>query len=95
MLLMYMCRPEGMSAEEAAVIVLFSMELSPREASLSVLTNATLRNHQAATIPAEHVKYFGPYVYLLMQSLKKMPALKSNVVYKGVQYDLSNNEEYG
>jgi hypothetical protein len=56
-------RPAGMSDEKAAVIVLYTMELNPREASLNVLTNLALRNHQSGAADEENIKCFGAFVF--------------------------------
>ena len=83
-----------MSINDAALLILFSMELQPRSASLNVMTNTCLRNYFSSTISLEEVRYYVPFIKLLSNALQRMPQLVSNVVYKAVHADLSGNEEF-
>lgn len=77
---------DGLSFEESASIMLYSMEWTPQEQSLYYILNATLRSQNRR----ELVPWF-PFLRLLISALAKLPSLPSQTIYRGIKMDLSNN----
>lgn len=74
---------EGLTVDESAAIMLYSMEYQPRENSLYVILNNTLR-----TEDQEKLKPWDLYLKLFVTSLEKLPSV-SRTIYRGVKMDLS------
>ena len=92
-------RPEGLLLEDAAIIVLYTMELHPREASLCKLVNSALREYhdlfeQSVSNAIDKLRPFASFIWLLNTALQKLPPLDSKVVYKGVSANFSDSDEY-
>jgi len=85
-----------MTLDEIASIVLYTMEANPREQSLYFAMNKALRD-----MDRTGVKPWRDYIWLLMNSLKKLPASKIMNVVRGAKcpfdkigMDLSAGDEF-
>jgi len=74
---------EGLTTNESAAIMLYSMEWQPREKSFYIILNNTLR-----TEDQEKLKPWDLYLKLFVTSLEKLPSV-SQTIYRGVKMDLS------
>ncbi|CAF3476949.1 unnamed protein product [Rotaria sp. Silwood1] len=75
---------DGLTINESASIMLYSMEWKPKENSFNLILNRTLRDENR-----DRLKPWLLYLKLFMKSLSKLPSLHC-YVYRGVQIDLSN-----
>ena len=72
-----------MSADEAAALVLYTMEETPREQSLYFLMNQALRSMNRGSV---HVwKHF---IWLQLNAMKKLPPPETQDVYRGIKFEL-------
>ena len=76
---------EGLSVDEIAAIKLYTLPLDPEEATIYFIVNKALRAEIRAS-----VKPFAPFIWLLMQALRKAPKFSGTLVYRGVNQDLSS-----
>ncbi|CAF1072226.1 unnamed protein product [Rotaria sordida] len=74
---------DGLTIDESASIMLYSMEWQPREKSLYVILNSTLRAEDR-----EKIQPWELYIKLFVSSLEKLPSI-SRTIYRGVKLDLS------
>ncbi|CAF1276825.1 unnamed protein product [Rotaria sp. Silwood1] len=74
---------DGLTIDESASIMLYSLEWEPREKSLYVMLNSTLRAEDR-----EKIKPWELYIKLFVSSLEKLPSI-SRTIYRGVKMDLS------
>ncbi|CAF0809889.1 unnamed protein product [Adineta ricciae] len=74
---------EGLTTDESAAIMLYSMEWQPREKSFYIILNNTLR-----TEDQEKLKPWDLYLKLFVTALEKLPST-SQTIYRGVKMDLS------
>ncbi|CAF1234383.1 unnamed protein product [Didymodactylos carnosus] len=74
---------EGLTTDESAAIMLYSMEWQPREKSFYIILNNTLRSEDQ-----EKLKPWDLYIKLFVTSLEKLPSA-SQTIYRGVKSDLS------
>jgi NAD:arginine ADP-ribosyltransferase len=73
---------EGLTIDQSASIMLYSLEWSPREASFYYALNNLLR-----AVDRDKLKPWFLYLKLLIYSLSKLPA-SLRIVYRGVKEDL-------
>ncbi|CAF5145645.1 unnamed protein product, partial [Rotaria sp. Silwood1] len=73
---------DGLSSDESASIILYTMEWEPYEKSFYVILNSTLR----ATI-REQLRPWFLYLRLVINALEKLPST-TRTVYRGVKADL-------
>ncbi|CAF1013724.1 unnamed protein product [Adineta steineri] len=76
--------PDGLTRDESAAIMLYSMEWEPHEECLSFALNAALR-----TEDRKELKPWFSYLKLILTALEKLPSTPSNV-FRGMNLDLSN-----
>ena len=75
---------DGLTVNESASIMLYSMEWTPKEDSFSRILNKTLRNENR-----EPLKPWYLYLRLFMKALAKLPSIHC-YVYRGVAGDFSD-----
>ena len=75
---------DDLTVNESASIMLYSLEWEPKEYSLNLILNRTLRDENR-----EKLKPWFLYLKLFMKSLSKLPSIHC-YVYRGIQTDLSN-----
>lgn len=80
---------DGLTFDESASIMLYTMHWQTEEDSFSLLLNRALRD-----VNRERVKPWLLYLKLFMHSLAKLPSLHCHV-YRGVQSDLSGEYPLG
>ena len=80
---------DGLTSNESASIMLYSMEWTPRENSFSRILNKALRHEDR-----EGLKPWYPYLKLFMKALSKLPSINC-YVYRGVQGDFSDEYVQG
>jgi hypothetical protein len=80
---------DGLTINESASIMLYSMQWQPKEQSLSLILNRTLRDENR-----EELKPWFLYLKLFMKSLSKLPSIQC-YVYRGVPMDLSQQYPQG
>ncbi|CAF3544585.1 unnamed protein product [Rotaria sp. Silwood1] len=73
---------DGLTPDESASIMLYSMEWEPRENSFYVILNNSLRAEDS-----EKIKPWELYIKLFVASLEKLPTI-SKTIYRGVKRDL-------
>ena len=86
------CEPvpaDGLTQEESAAIVLYTMEWEPHEQCLYFALNSTLR-----TEDRRKLKPWFSYLRLLLTALVKIPSTR-HFVYRGVKMDLSKHYPVG
>ncbi|CAF4174453.1 unnamed protein product, partial [Adineta steineri] len=76
--------PDGLTRDESASIMLYSMDWEPNEECLSFALNAALR-----TEDRKELKPWFSYLKLLLTALEKLPSTSCNVV-RAMNLDLSN-----
>ncbi|CAF1395919.1 unnamed protein product [Adineta steineri] len=81
--------PDGLTQDESASIMLYSMEWEPHEKCLYFALNATLR-----TEDRQNLKSWFSYLKLILTALEKLPSTPC-YVYRGVKLDLSNQYTEG
>ena len=69
-----------MTLDDAASIVLYTMEEEPRETSLYYVLNAALRSQDRA-----QVRPWRDFIWLLMHALKKLPVASEQTVFRGAK----------
>ncbi|CAF1282220.1 unnamed protein product [Adineta ricciae] len=74
---------DGLTSDESASIMLYSLEWDPRETSFYIILNNTLR-----TEDQEQLKPWNLYLKLFICALEKLPPV-SKTIYRGVKMDLS------
>jgi len=74
---------DGLTTNESASIMLYSMEWEPKEYSLNLTLNRTLRDENR-----DRLKPWFLYLKLFMKSLSKLPSIHC-YVYRGCQMNLS------
>ncbi|CAF3281854.1 unnamed protein product [Rotaria socialis] len=80
---------DGLTLNESASIMLYSIDWKPQENSFNLILNRTLRDENR-----ERLKPWYLYLKLFMKSLSKLPSIHC-YVYRGVQIDLSNEYPQG
>ncbi|CAF1274980.1 unnamed protein product [Rotaria sordida] len=80
---------DGLTTDESASIMLYTMEWQPYEKSFYVILNAALR---AAN--REYLKPWFSYLRLIIHALQKLPSTH-HVVYRGVKSDFSTEYSRG
>lgn len=80
---------DGLTINESASIMLYSMEWEPKELSLNFIFNKTLRDENRNRLEPWFL-----YLKLLMKSLSKLPSIHC-YVYRAVPMDLSNEYPQG
>ncbi|CAF0743754.1 unnamed protein product [Adineta steineri] len=76
--------PDGLTQDESASIILYSMEWEPYEKCLYFALNATLR-----TEDRRKLKPWFSYLKLILTALEKLPSTRCHV-FRGVKLDLTN-----
>jgi len=74
---------DGLTSDESASIMIYTMEWEPYEKSFYVILNTALRG-----VNREAVKPWFSYLRLVINALQKLPAT-DHVVYRGVKTDLT------
>ena len=69
-----------MSDDEAAAVVLYTMEAIPREQSLYYLMNAALRSMDRGG-----VREWRDFIWLLLNGMRKIPSNGERSVYRGIK----------
>jgi hypothetical protein len=80
---------DGLTINESASIMLYSMQWQPKEQSLNLILNRTLRDENR-----DKLKPWFLYLKLFMKSLSKLPSIHC-YVYRGVSLDLTNEYSQG
>lgn len=73
---------DGLTCDESASIMLYSMEWKPRDECLYVVLNATLR-----AVDREKLLVWFPYLKLILTALSRLPSV-SRTVYRGIKLNL-------
>ncbi|CAF1001215.1 unnamed protein product [Adineta steineri] len=81
--------PNGLTQDESASIMLYSMEWEPHEECLYFVLNATLRSEDR-----RRLKPWFSYLKLLLTALEKLPSTRCHV-FRGVNLDLTNQYTEG
>ncbi|CAF4209711.1 unnamed protein product [Adineta steineri] len=81
--------PDGLTQDESASIMLYSMEWKPHEECLYFALNATLRTEDRRKLE----RWFS-YLKLILTALEKLPSIRCHV-FRGVNLDLSNQYTEG
>ncbi|CAF1350159.1 unnamed protein product [Adineta steineri] len=81
--------PDGLTQDESASIMLYSMEWKPHEKCLYFALNATLRTEDRRKLE----RWFS-YLKLILTALEKLPSTRRNV-FRGVNLDLTNQYTQG
>ncbi|CAF1362895.1 unnamed protein product [Adineta ricciae] len=74
----------GLTADESAAIMIYTMEWEPNESSFYLILNRTLRSPNR-----DQLKPWFLYLRLIINALGKLPTTQQNV-YRGVKLDLSD-----
>ena len=77
---------DGLTSDESAAIILYSMEWPEEEQSLYQVLNSTLRAEKRSLL-----KPWFLYLKLILTGLNKLPSLEGRTFYRGVKKDLSSN----
>ncbi|CAF1195472.1 unnamed protein product [Didymodactylos carnosus] len=79
-------KPEdGLSQDESASIMLYSMEWIPHETSFYFIFNSILRSeHRSQLIP------WFLYLRLVINALSKLPWTSHRIIYRGIKMDMGN-----
>ncbi len=77
---------DGLTSDESAAIILYSMEWPEEEQSLYHVLNSTLRAEKRSLL-----KPWFLYLKLVLTGLNKLPSLEGRTFYRGVKLDLSDN----
>ena len=80
---------DGLTLDESAAIMIFTMETSPPETCLRSILNRDLRSESRFAL-----KKWRPYLKLLLNALNKLPPYKGTV-WRGVLLDLSDQYQTG
>ncbi|CAF4148936.1 unnamed protein product, partial [Adineta steineri] len=81
--------PNGLTQDESASIMLYSMEWKPHDECLYFALNATLRTEDRRKLE----RWFS-YLKLILTALEKLPSIRRHV-FRGVNLDLSNQYAEG
>ncbi|CAF0743738.1 unnamed protein product [Adineta steineri] len=81
--------PDGLTQDESASIMLYSMEWKPHDECLYFALNATLRTEDRRKLE----RWFS-YLKLILTALEKLPSIRRHV-FRGVNLDLSNQYTEG
>ena len=81
---------DPLSCDEAASIMLYSMEVEPSKNCFYRLLNGTLQHEDV-----QAVQPWGPYLRLLTMSLDKLPSVKDQCMYRAVGADVSHQYPVG
>ncbi|CAF0934008.1 unnamed protein product [Adineta ricciae] len=77
--------PDGLSPDESASIMLYTLEWQPRENSFYIILNKTMRSRNPSLL-----KPWLLYLKLIMTAFSKIP-FENRYVYRGVKQDVSTN----
>ncbi len=77
---------DGLTSDESAAIILYSMEWPEGDQSLYRVLNSTLRAEKRSLL-----KPWFLYLKLVLTGLNKLPSLEDRTFYRGVKLDLSDN----
>ncbi|CAF0924343.1 unnamed protein product [Adineta steineri] len=81
--------PDGLTQDESASIILYTMDWEPHEECLYFVLNATLRNKDRGEL-----KPWFSYLRLILSALEKLPSMP-RTVYRGVKLDLTDDYPEG
>jgi hypothetical protein len=82
--------PSGLTADEVAIIKLYSAPVEPAEMGLYYQINKALReNGRRGVWP------FAPVILFLIMAMEKLPAVENCTVYRGVRCDLTDMYKTG
>ncbi|CAF1404591.1 unnamed protein product, partial [Didymodactylos carnosus] len=81
---------DGLSSDESASIMLYSMEWAPTEKSFYLILNSALRSENRQ----ELIPWFS-YLRLITTAFTKLPSTVSRTVYRGVKIDLRSQYPKG
>jgi hypothetical protein len=77
---------DGLTSDESAAIILYSMEWPEDNQSLYHILNSTLRAEKRSLL-----KPWFLYLKLVLTGFNKLPSLEGRTFYRGVKQDLSSN----
>ncbi len=80
---------DGLSPDESASIMLYTMEWEPYEKSFYVMLNTALRGANR-----EELKQWFSYLRLFITAFQKLPST-GRIIYRGIKLDLSNQYRRG
>lgn len=81
--------PDGLTPDQSASIMLYTMEWKPHTECLYIVLNATLRNAERRLL-----KPWFLYLKLILTALSRLPSIE-RTVYRGVKLDLSLEHKEG
>jgi hypothetical protein len=81
--------PEGLTVDESAAIMLYTMNWKPREECLHVVLNAVMRNEDRSKLVPWH-----SYLKLLLTALGRLPSVQQTV-YRGTRQEIQKNYAKG
>jgi hypothetical protein len=79
----------GLTKDESASVMLFTMEWYPKEKAFYYILNEALRSEKK-----QEIKPFFLYLKLVFTALSKLPSI-NHVVYRGVNSDITDNYSKG
>lgn len=80
---------DGLTSDQSASIMLYTMEWKPHEQSFYFQLNSVLRE-----VDREKLNPWFPYLRLVIDALQKLPSIE-HTVYRGVKLDLTNQYRRG
>src|SRR5262249_12579660 len=80
---------DGLTQDESASIMLYSMEWKPHKGCLYFVLNSTLR-----TEDRKKLKPFFSYLKLILTALSRLPSTR-RVIYRGIKIDFSERYQKG
>jgi hypothetical protein len=81
------CKPQpdhGLTRDESASIILYTMSWTPRDQCLYFVLNRTLRTENR-----EELKPWFLYLKLIITALSRLPSSTEKLIYRGIKLDLS------
>jgi hypothetical protein len=81
--------PEGLSVDESASIMLYTMNWKPREQCLNVALNAALRSEDRTKLEPWHL-----YLKLFLSALDRLPSIQQTV-YRGNRLEMQTDYRKG
>jgi hypothetical protein len=77
---------DGLTQDESAAIMLYTMSWEPLDRCLYHALNTTLRSADR-----QQLKPWFPYLKLLLTAIARLPTTASRIIYRGIKLDLSSN----
>jgi hypothetical protein len=81
--------PEGLTLDQSAAIMLYTMSWKPYDQCFYMVLNAAMRNEDRSKLEPWH-----PYLKLLLTALDRLPSCKQTV-YRGNKFEMEKNYRKG